>query len=494
MYNWEAAKQYLKENTLVKQHINSFNEFVENGMQQIIKEKEEVETDKENLKINLHNIRAEKPVVTEADGAQRKIMPQEARIRDRTYEAPLYLDISLSDEEKEIDRGEVYVGGLPVMLKSKLCYLNEMTKEEIIKANEDPEDPGGYFIMGGNEKILVGIEELAPNHVITTKKERSGKTKVDSSVFSKRKGYRARVKLVRKHNGILKINYPNSPRHLNLIHVIRALGLETKNDILEAFSDEEHILNDVMINLDKIKDAMEDDPIEALGKRVAAGQEKEYREQSVRYQLNNNLLVHVGNTEDKWINKAYYLIRMAEKAIDVGTGKRKPDDRDHYSNKRIKTSGKLLEEQFRQALKKLTKDIKYQVDRTSARGRKLKIKTLIRPEAMSKPIHFAFNTGQWVRGRTGVSQILDRTSYMAQQSMLKRVSSPISRAGKLTKPRDLHGTHFGKICPHETPEGGSVGLVKNLAIGCQISSEKIDEKNIEEELKNLGVKDLKKGV
>ncbi len=278
MYHWETAKSYINENPVAQQHIESYNEFIDNGLQQAVEDQEAKETDKEELEIKLHSIRAEKPMITEADGAQRKILPHEARIRNRTYSAPLYLDMSLNDGEEVVDREEVYVGELPVMLKSKLCYLNDMDREELIEANEDPEDPGGYFVVGGNERVLVGIEELAPNRIITTKKERSGKLRADTTVYSKKQTYRARVMVRRKHNGVLKITYPNSPRHLNLMHVLRALGLETKNDIMEAFSDKEYILNDILLNLEQIEDSMDEDPIQALGKRVARGQEPEYRE------------------------------------------------------------------------------------------------------------------------------------------------------------------------------------------------------------------------
>ncbi len=492
MYNWEIAKAYLEENPLVQQHIDSYNEFIDEGIHDVVEQQEAIETDKGNLEIQFHEIRTEKPRVTEADGAQRKILPHEARLRERTYSAPLYLEMSINDEDEVVDREEVYVGELPVMLKSKLCYLSDMDKEELIEANEDPHDPGGYFIIGGNERVLVGIENIATNRVITSTKERNGKRSASAKVYSTKEGYRGAVTINRKHTGELKINYPNSPRHLNLMHVLRALGLETKNEIMNAFSDNQKILNDVILNLEQIEDSLEEDPIEAFGNRVAKGQEPKYREKTVRYHLNNNLLRHIGQEPEDWINKAYYLIRIAERAIKVANEEKQEDDMDHYSNKRIKISGKLVQEQFRQALRKFAGDVKYQVDRTSARGRKLKIKTLTRPDALSDRISFAFKTGTWVRGRTGVSQTLDRTAHMSQLSHLRRVSSPLTGKGKLLEPRDLHGTHYGKICPHETPEGERVGLIKNLAVGCKISSEKIEQENIEKELHSMGVEEIQK--
>lgn len=493
MYNWKIVESYFKENPLIKQNIASYNEFIDKGMMKAVNQQDVMETRKEDMEIHLHKIRAEKPMITEADGAQRKILPHEARIRDRTYSAPLYMTISLTKEGKEIDKDEVYVGELPVMLKSKLCYLSGKDKEELIEAHEDPDDPGGYFIINGTERVLVGIENLAPNRIMTSLKEKNGKKTAKATVLSQKKGYRSRVDLKRRYTGELRINYRYGPRRLNLIHMLRALGLETKNDILKAFSDEQYIKNDILLNLEQVEDAFEDSGIDALGKRVAKGQKEEYRESTVKYHLNNNMLRHIGTDEDTWLNKAYYLVRMAEKCIRVAHGKEEPCDRDHYANKRISISGGLMQEQFKSALYKFIKDIKYQVDRASQRKRKLKIKTLTRPDALTRGINFGFSTGTWVGGRTGVSQVLDRTSYLAQISHLRRITSPLGRGKrKIFKARDLHGTHYGKLCPHETPEGPNVGMRKNLAVGCKIASQEINEDEVKESLNQLGVEKISK--
>ncbi len=491
MYKWEIAKAYLDENPLTQQHIDSYNEFMEKEIHEIIKEQEDIETDKQDVTVKLHGIEARKPKATEADGARTKILPHEARLRDRTYASALYMDMSLLEEGEETDRDKVFAGKMPTMVKSNLCYLSEMNDDELIRANEDPDDPGGYFIINGSERVLIGVEELALNRVMSTKKIRNGKTKTQTTVRSQKGRYRSNIRITRKHRGELKINYPNSPRHLNLMYVLRALGLETKNDILNAFSDKPHIQNDVILNLSKIEESLEEDPIEALGKRVAKRQKPEYRESRVRYHLNNYLLRHMGNDPEIWMNKAHYLVRMAEKGIETAKGIRKPDDRDHYANKRIKISGELIKEQFRTAINKFKRDVKYQVDRTSARGRRLKIKTLVRSESLSQRLGFAFRGGEWAKGRTGVSQMLDAENNMAKLSHLRRVKAPIGGKGKMIDPRELHGTHFGRLCPLESPEGGNVGLIKHLATGCTVSSEKIDQEEIKEIIESMDIEKIK---
>lgn len=488
MYNWEVAKAYLEENPPIQHDIDSYNEFVDTKMQEVIDEVDERETEN-GVKIKVHNIRAERPKITEADGAQRKILPHEARLRDRTYSAQLYMEISLKHEEEEIDREEVYVGELPVMLRSKLCYLSDMSEEEMIESDEDPEDPGGYFIINGTERALVGSEELAPNRVMTDKKEKRGKVTTKTRVISKQGRYKPRTTVKRKHRGELKVSYLHSPRHLNLMYLLRALGLETKNEIIEAFPDQEYILNDVILNLGQIEEALEEDPIEALGQRLG-GQKPKYTKQH----LNRYLLPHIGKTEDVWMNKAYFLVRMAERGIRVAKGKREPSDKDHYANKRVEIAGELIRDQFRLARDKLLKDLKWQIDQTMKRGRTLKVRTLIKPGSLSKRLIYGFKGQKWAGGKKGVAQTLDTDSSIAALSNLRGISSPLNAQRQQKKARDLHGTHYGRICPHETPEGKRVGLVKNLATGCKISSQEIDTEEIKEEiLSSEGMEKIKKG-
>ena len=108
-----------------------------------------------------------KPFIKEADGSNSKIFPTEARLRNLTYSAHMYLEMALTkkgDEEQDMEK--VYIGELPVMLKSNICHLNGLTEDEIEDVGEDPQDPGGYFIVNGSERAIVTMEEIAPNKII----------------------------------------------------------------------------------------------------------------------------------------------------------------------------------------------------------------------------------------------------------------------------------------------------------------------------------------
>ena len=227
--------------------------------------------------------------------------------------------------------------------------------------------------------------------------------------------------------------------------------------------------------------------MEAIGKKAAVGQAKVYQLKRAEILLDNYLLPHIGVESSIRLAKAYYLCKMTEKAIDVAYDNVASDDKDHYANKRIKLTGNLMEELFRYAFQFLIKDIAYQVERASARGRKLVIQTLVRPDALTERIRYSMATGNWIAGQTGVSQLLDRTNYLSTVSHLRRIISPLSRRHPHFKARDLHGTHWGKLCPNESPEGPSCALVKNMSLLCDISTGD-SEGNVENILKKMNVR------
>lgn len=300
-------------------------------------------------------------------------------------------------------------------------------------------------------------------------------------------GFRARCAVERRKDGTMKLDFPGAPKNIYLTTVLRALGLSKNADIKKAVMKERFILNDMYINIEVDPSKNTEEAIDYLGKRAAPGQPEEYRNKRVDVLLDTYLLPHLGVEPEKRLTKAYFLIEMAERATRVGEGTVKPDDKDHYSNKRVKLAGTLMEELFRYAFQFLIKDIAYQAGRAEARGRRLVVQNLVRPDALTDRIKYAMATGNWIAGQTGVSQLLDRLSYLSSVSHLRRLISPLSKKHPHFKARDLHGTHWGKICPNESPEGPSCALVKNIALMCDISTGE-DSQEIEKTLAEMGVK------
>ncbi|VVC00695.1 DNA-directed RNA polymerase subunit B'' [uncultured archaeon] len=482
----ELLTAYFKENSLVKQHLDSYNKFVEAGLQTIVDRVGVIQPSVEGFELRFGQIRLDKPKIIEADGAQRAILPSEARLRNLTYAAPIFLEIIpvFNGVEKTMF-SEVFIGELPVMVKSKLCYLDNMSEDELIAAGEDPADPGGYFIINGSERVLTSIEDLAPNRIMCTREKDN--TLVTAKVFSTRFGFRARSVVERTNEGFLRVVFPASPKDLPLVSTLRALGIEKKEEILSSFSPDRAVKNDILINLEMDSTSNKATAMEFLGKKAAPGQAEDYRTKRAEILLDTYLLPHIGTTPQDRMKKALYLCKMAEHAVKVANKEIPQDDKDHYSNKRIKLAGDLMEDLFRYAFQFLVKDVSYQAGRADARGRHLAVQTLVRPDALTDRIRYSMATGNWIAGQTGVSQLLDRTSFLSSMSHLRRIISPLSRKHQHFKARDLHGTHWGKLCPNESPEGPSCALVKNMSLLCEISIGE-EEKNVEEVISKLGVK------
>jgi DNA-directed RNA polymerase subunit B" len=181
---------------------------------------------------------------------------------------------------------------------------------------------------------------------------------------------------------------------------------------------------------------------------------------------------------------------MAESCFELALGKRSEDDKDHYANKRLKLAGDLMEDLFRVSFNRLARDIKYQLERANMRNRELNVATIVRADVLTDRLQHPLATGNWVGGRTGVSQLLDRNDYISTLSHLRRVISPLSRAQPHFEARDLHATQWGRLCPSETPEGPNCGLVKNFAEMVELSTGIEETEGIKKILYDLNVERL----
>ncbi|MFH1393536.1 MAG: DNA-directed RNA polymerase subunit B'' [Candidatus Micrarchaeota archaeon] len=476
---------YYKANTLVNQQLVSYNKFLDVGIQRVVDRIGRIQTNVEGFELKLGKVRIEQPRYYEVKGGYRQIMPSEARLRNISYSAPIFLEIVpvFNGVERPV-YSDVFIGEIPVMSKSKLCYLSHMGRDELIANGEDPDDPGGYFIINGSERVLVSIEDLVPNKLIVTK-ERKG---IVSKIFSTHHGFRARCVVDRNADGIFTVEFPSTPTGISFIQMVKVLGLERDADIKKAFSEEKRLQNDIILNLENEATTTKDEAVDALSRKLSPGQPPEFRLTRMENLLDNYLLPHIGVTKTARMDKARFLVRMAERAVRVATKEIPSDDKDHYANKRVKLAGDLMEELFRYAFQFLIKDLVYQASRANARGRRLQVHTLIRQDAMGDRIRYAMATGNWIAGQTGVSQLLDRVSHISTISHLRRIISPLSKKHPHFKARDLHGTHLGKLCPNETPEGPSCSLVKNLAVQAEVSIG-VEEDEIVRILKAYDVKE-----
>jgi len=299
--------------------------------------------------------------------------------------------------------------------------------------------------------------------------------------------YRGKTRVERRNDGIWIAQFPLAPRNLKWIILLRALGFTDDQEILDAFLGEKEVLNDALLNLEASAIKTEEEAIDYIGKFVAPGQIKDYRLRRAQEVIDNYLLPHIGTSPEDRKAKGYFLIRMAERTSEAAYGLRPFDDKDHLANKRVELSGKLMELLFRFAFRALVKDIRFQVERALARRKKLRLNTVVRPNAFTEAIMYGMSTGTWPNRRTGVAQNMNRLNFIAPIYMLRRVNSPLSKRRKNFEAREVHGTHFGRFCPLQTPEGVSAGLIKYLALMAKVTTAS-DAEKIDRLLKKLGVK------
>ena len=486
---WLLVQAFMREHGLVRQHLDSYNKFVEKTLQEIVNEMGPVESGIPGLEVAFGRIYVEEPRVKEADGSESSILPMEARIRNLTYAAPMFLEMTLIEEGEERDRAKVYIGDLPIMVKSVKCPLSRMSEEEQVKAGEDPRDPGGYFIINGSERVLIIQEDLAVNRVLVDYGPSGSSVTHVAKVFSSAAAYRIPVTVERTKDGQLYVTFPAVPTRIPLMVMMRALGLESDKDIVNAITDDEEILNELyptLLEQGRIAPTVEE-ALDYLGARVAVGQPKEVRLERAQQVIDQYFLPHLGLKPENRIDKAYFLGQMVEKLLEFVLGRRGPDDKDHLANKRFKLAGDLMAAVFRQAFRQFIRDLRYQLEKSRSKSREVNLYTLARADVITDKLRNALATGNWPGGRTGVSQILDRTNFLSMISHLRRVVSPLSRTQPHFEARELHPTQWGMLCPVESPEGQNCGLVKNLALLATVSIG-IDEREVYELLVNkLGV-------
>ncbi len=541
----ELVDIFFRKESVVNHQIESMNYFVaskdnpDNIMQQIVDETkisdesepgimtlDPAKTQNRKIEIRYGRVReknrpigpstiwVDRPEIKEASGASNQITPNEARLRDLNYMAPINLELRVIEDGVEKDPEVIKIGDIPVMIRSKVCTLaegnldtyieknngptNATRKEKLQYVGEDPEDAGGYFIIGGSERVIVSLEDLAPNKILVEFEEKYESKIEVAKVFSQKGGFRALTSIEKGNDGIINVSIPSVAGTIPLVILMKALGLEKDVDVHNSISTVQKMDPIIYANIEEAKNPKifppngitnNEDAISYIEKRFAAGQAKEFREKKVSQMLDKSLLPHLGDTDADRLKKAIYLGRMARSLLELNLGLRKEDDKDHLANKRIKLAGDLLDELFRNAFQSVLKDLKYQLERTYNRKKGIRLRPAVRQDLLTQKILHAMATGNWIGGRTGVSQLLDRVSNVSTLSHLRRIISPLTRSQPHFEARDLHPTQWGRICPNETPEGQNCGLVKNAALIINVT-EGIDPDIVLEFLKGMDVREV----
>jgi len=489
-YSEVVLRKHFEDRSFVASNIESFNTFIDVELQQIIEENKVIEPtiiphNVDEFKIKFDKIWVEKPTITEADGSKKKIFPIEARLRKITYSAPCFIEVSAEINGVQRELFTTQIGSLPIMLKSKYCHLKGLSRDELIEQGEDPDDPGGYFIINGTEKVLIAVEDLAANKMLIENTP-IGVSEYTGKLFSERGSFKIPHTLEKMKDGLFYLTFTRVKR-IPVITLLKALGL-TKDEEIMRFVSATKQYDDVIINLFEFVEIKSDEEaLDYIAKRIGITQSKEIRIERMQEILDKYLLPHLGTTQRDRIYKAYNLCKLLKKFIRASRNEILLDDKDHYANKRLKLSGDLLADLFRVNLKVLIGDLLYNFQRIVKRGKFPSIKVIIRDKLLTSRIYSSMATGSWVGARKGISQRIQRLNYLETLSHLQRVVSPLSAAQENFEARGLHPTHLGRLCPVETPEGTNIGLRKNLSLLAELSQDTPDDELLKP-LKGLGLK------
>jgi len=515
---WNVITSYFEEHGLVSQQIGSFNQFLDSNIQEIINENNlisiipdskygPIKKDNSNKKYEFefsqlhvndkpsyHNHTGDNPTT---------IHPNEARIRNLTYESSMFIDVKTRKKtfnskkkteemiEEPIIWEKVFIGKIPIMVRSKFCSLDGKNDIGRIDVQECVFDQGGYFIIGGGEKVLVAQERMATNFVYVFRKREPGnvyswQAEIRSNLDgSNRPASLFSVKIPGKAKGdklgkVITARIPYIRQDINIILLFRALGLDQDKDILDHIIFDDNDTSMLELLRPSLEEAFEiheqNKALDYIGKRGAAESVEQHKRISyAKDMLQKEMLPHVSTLPNNESKKAFFIGYMVYRLANCALGRTNEDDRDHYGKKRLDMAGALFAGLFRQLFRRFTKETQMNMKELIDQNRENSLKNAIRSNIITHGLRYALATGNWGTNKsgqvqkTGVAQVLNRLTFVSSLSHLRRLNTPLQKQGKLTKPRQLHNTHWGMVCPAETPEGQSCGLVKNLSMMAYVS-------------------------
>ena len=526
---WLIIDSYFKPHhleCLARHQIESYNYFVNTQIHRTvemfnpIRVASEQDFDTRNkrhsleLNISFSNLTLLRPQIQENNGATKLMFPHEARIRNFTYSSSMSVDMSIQytvrtgenlEKEEKFTKiiPKIQIGKLPIMLNSSICVLKQYEHVESSVKGECKYDAGGYFIINGSEKTVLGQERSSENKVfIFSTSKANNKYSLQAEIKSVPKGKSVSPKQIlvmisTKNNGfgfpiVVQIQRIRQP--IPLFYIFRALGIETDKEIVEMI---------LLTNTSCIKDWMVP-MLQSLQSSIIDANERITQQSALKYissfviyssshsevqkleytmeVLKSDLFPHCNSLEEQLFFLGYTTNKLLKTSLDLLP----LDDRDSYINKRVDTTGMLLNNLFRNYYNKLLKDMEKQLLkeinngywRSSADYENIistaNVYKLLKSTTIENGIKRALSTGDFGvkhmnSTKVGVAQVLNRLTYVSSLSHSRRISTPTDKSGKLIAPRKLHGTSWGFICPVETPEGQSVGIVKNLSYMAHIT-------------------------
>jgi DNA-directed RNA polymerase II subunit RPB2 len=496
---FDIIRFYYDHYGVVRQQIESYNDFIHNIIPFIINNSDSIKVQKDNI---IWEYKFANPVfhpclTNGSNGERILITPNECRTQNLSYMSDLQVDIIVTETNTTTNTvntvlSSVILAKIPIMLKSDLCVLNGKTKEQCIHYFEGQNDPGGYFILKGGEKVVVAQERMANNYPFVLEAKNNILTVEIRSVNENEMRNVSKCILryyqhSKKNTVIIdktfRLIFGKLTKDIPIFIVLKALGISTTEECINLCTPSNETEEDAKITFDLLSSSVEEsffiNSKEAALLFIAKASginnfdNLEKILESVYRMLDVELLPHEGNEESDRFNKARFIGYMTQKCLLVIKGKRPIDDRDHYGNKRVDSTGQLIGNIFKMSFAKLMRTFRLELEKKILNNKSIQIEYDLNYSKVpiTKDIVYSLSTGNWTVNRqkitkTGVAQVLRRLSYLDTLSHLRKVVTPSNKNGKIAKPRQLHTTSWGYTDPHETPEGQQCGFVKNMAVLC----------------------------
>ncbi|OQS55030.1 RET1 [Ecytonucleospora hepatopenaei] len=471
---------FFRHKSLVRQHIDSFNYFIEHEIKEIVMANNIVESDIDHsFYFKYTSIKVGKPTISE-NMVEQDVFPQECRIRDLTYAANIYVDIEYIKNKKIIVKKNVFLGKMPIMLRSKYCNLTNFTgtdQGKIIdyQAKECFYDNGGYFIIRGAEKVIQIQEQLSKNRIIIE----TGKVGMFASVTSASIKHKSKT-IVYSKKGVFYAQSNMFVEDVPVILLIKSFGIENDKELANLIGNDALDMFEINFEyLEKNKICTQDDAIEKLSKFV-----KTMPDESAFKITKNALFEKILPNVDVSENlrpKGICVCLMVRRLILAKKQKIEPDDKDYLGNKRFELAGQLLSILFEDTFKKFNFELQKAIDKIlSKRIRTNEFDALtffnLQTGMVTTALNRSISSGNWSlkrfkMERSGITHVVTRYSYITALGMMTKINSHFEKTRKVSGPRALHTSAWGMMCPSDTPEGEGCGLVKNLALLSEITTE-----------------------
>jgi len=541
---------FLQVRGLVRQHIDSFNYLLATEIQSIAAANATITTDAEPAwYFRFLNVRVGLPAVEE-DMVRSTVTPQQCRLRDMTYAAPILADVQYVRGREVVLRRDWTIGRMPIMLRSEHCYLSGKTDAELAGLGECPLDPGGYFVVRGTEKVILIQEQLSKNRIIV---EFDAKGCLCASVQSSTHERKSRTTIVVKA-GRMYLRHNTLSEDVPVIVALRAMGVETDQEVVQLVGSGDMYMDGVEPSLQECASLniyTSSQALDFLGQKVrsvrpAGGLQRfgggggggsggggattgvgmvadgvpsmnpaavSKRKEHARDLLAGVVLAHVPVRRYNFRDKCIYMAQMMRRILAAAEDPTMIDDKDYYGNKRLELAGQLLSLLFEDLFKKLCSDIKRQAELHFSKQKKSDFSMPsrrgsgagaglmsgydalqnVRGDTITQGLEFAISTGNWhvkrfKMERAGVTEVLSRLSFIAALGMMTRITSQFEKTRKVSGPRALQPSQWGMLCPSDTPEGESCGLVKNLALMTHVTTDD-DSAPLARLLYDLGTED-----